>query len=362
MKAGIIGLPLCGKTTLFNILTGRDVETGGYSSVSGPNVGIVKVPDVRIDYLSRVFQPKKTTYATVEYVDVAGVSQGSVRDGGTGSQVLAHVRTVDMILHVVRTFTSARVPVPEDGVNPLRDIETLDLELMLSDLAIVEKRLEKLRADIKKKGVKDGEQEIALMERLAAALEEERPLRQMTFTEDEARLLRGYQFLTAKPMLVVLNVGEEDLQAPEAYQEIVDHTAQQSVPTIILSAEIESEIAQLDDPDDVAAFMDDIGITELSLTRLIRQSYDLLGLLSFFTVGSDEVRAWTIPRGTKASQAAGVIHSDLERGFIRAEIIAYEDFLTYETLANARQHGALRVEGKDYVMQDGDIMNVRFNV
>ena len=362
MKAGIIGLSLCGKTTLFNILTGRNVETGGYSGGSGPNVGIVKVPDDRIDFLSSVFQPKKTTYAAIEYVDVAGLSQGSVRDGGSGSQLLAHVRNVDIIIHVVRAFTSEHVPVPEDGLDPLRDIETLDLELMLADLAIAEKRIEKLQADIKKKGQKDSEMELQLMTRLAACLEQEQPVRQIELTEDEERLLRGYQFLTAKPMLVVLNISEDEIQDSEAYRDIVANNGAHGVPTVLLSAEIESEIAQLEEKEDIDAFMQDMGIAELSLTRLIRSSYELLGLISFFTVGADEVRAWTITRNTKAAQAAGVIHSDLERGFIRAEILSYDDFLKYETFAKAKQHGVLRVEGKEYLVHDGDIMNVRFNV
>lgn len=362
MKAGIVGLPLCGKTTLFNVLTGRHVQTGGYSGSTGPNIGIVKVPDERIDRLSEIFQPKKTTYASVEYVDVAGLSQGNVRGGGADSQLLTHVRNVDLIIHVVRTFTNERVPLPEDGLDPLRDIETLNLELMLADLGIVEKRIEKLQADIKKKGQKEKEQELHLMERLKECLEQEQPLRHIDFSEDEQRLLRGYQFLTAKPMLVVLNIGEDELQQPEAYKSVVEENATQGIPTVLLSAEIESEITQLEEQEDIEAFMQDMGIAELGLSRLIRISYKLLGLISFFTVGTDEVRAWTITHGTKAVQAAGVIHSDLERGFIRAEIISYDDFLEQGTLATAKQHGVVRVEGKEYVVQDGDIMNVRFNV
>lgn len=362
MKAGIIGLPLCGKTTLFNVLTGRHVQTGGYSAGTGPNIGVVKVPDERIDRLSEIFQPKKTTYASVEYVDVAGLSQGSMRDGGTGGQVLPHVRNVDVIIHVVRTFTNEHVPLPEDGLDPLRDIETLTLELMLADLGIVEKRIERLQADIQKKGQKEKEHELCLMERLKDCLEQEQPLRHIAFSEEEQRLLRGYQFLTAKPLLVVLNIDEDEIQHSEAYREIVEHNTREGVPTILLSAEIESEIAQLEDTADIDAFMQDMGIAELSLTRLIRVSYELLGLISFFTVGADEVRAWTITRGTKAVQAAGVIHSDLERGFIRAEIISCTDFLKYGSLANAKQDGVVRVEGKEYLVQDGDIINVRFNV
>ncbi|GAK55949.1 GTP-binding protein YchF [Candidatus Vecturithrix granuli] len=361
MKAGIIGLPQCGKTTLFNVLTQRHVQTG-YSGGTEPNIGVVKVPDERVDVLSRMFEPKKTTYATVEYVDVAGLSKGSVQSGGLGTQVLTHIRNVDAIIHVVRTFTSQHIPLPEGGIDPARDIEILNLELILSDLGIVEKRIERLQVDIQKKGEKSKEQELHLMERLQEALEQETPIRAIELNDDEKHLLRGYQFLTQKPMLIVLNVGENEIQDVSAYQSVIDQYETQGIPVVPLSAEIESEIAQLDDKDDVAAFMQDIGITELGLTRLIRISYSLLGLISFFTVGKDEVRAWTIPQATKAVQAAGAIHSDLERGFIRAEVIHYEELLKQGSLANAKQHGALRVEGKEYIVQDGEILHVRFNV
>jgi ribosome-binding ATPase len=362
MKAGIIGLPLCGKTTLFNVLTQRNVETGGYGAGAEPNLGTVKVPDARVDALSRIFEPKKTTYATVEYVDVAGIAKGSVQDGGLGSQLLAHIRTVDAIIHVVRTFTSATIPLPEGGLDPLRDIETINFELMLADLAIVEKRIERLEVDIQKKGDKTKQPELDLMNRLKESLENETAIRTLDLTEHERRMLRGYQFLTQKPMLIVLNIGEDEVGAPEKYQDVAAANEAQGMPTIALSAEIESEIEQLEDAEDVRAFMEDIGITELGLTRLIRVSYELLGLLSFFTVGKDEVRAWTIPKETRAVKAAGAIHSDLERGFIRAEVIGYDEFMRYKSLPEAKHHGAVRVEGKDYLVQDGDIINVRFNV
>jgi GTP-binding protein YchF len=362
MKAGIIGLPLCGKTTLFNVLTKRNVATGGYSSGTGPNIGSVKVPDERLDRLSDIFRPKKTTHASVEYVDVAGLTKGSVHDGGLGSQQLAHIRNVDLLIHVVRTFTSQTVPAPEGGIDPLRDSEILHLELLLADLGVAEKRVERLRVDIQKKGQKEKIQELQLMERLKDRLEQEIPLRNLDFTDDEQKLLRGYQFLTAKPMLLVLNIGEDEIRETAAYQGLCTQYEAQGIPTVMLSAEIESELEQLEDEDDIRAFMEDIGISELGLTKLIRVSYDLLRLISFFTVESDEVKAWTIPKNTKAVHAAGVIHSDLERGFIRAEVIPYEEFLTYGTMANAKQHGVVRVEGKEYLVQDGDIIMVRFNV
>lgn len=361
MKAGIIGLPQCGKTTLFNVLTKRHVQTG-YSGGSEPNIGVVKVPDERVDVLSKMFEPKKTTYATVEYVDVAGLAKGSVQSGGLGSQLLAHIRNVDAIIQVVRTFTNESIPLPEGGIDPARDIETLNLELILSDLGIVEKRIERLQVDIQKKGEKSKEQELHLMQRLQEALEQEMSIRDFDLNEAEERLLRGYQFLTQKPMVIVLNVGEDELQDTSSYRELSAEYEARGIPVVPLSAEIESEIEQLEDEDDVNAFMEDIGITELGLTRLIHVSYNLLGLISFFTVGKDEVRAWTIPQGTVAVHAAGAIHSDLERGFIRAEVIHFEELLKQGSLANAKQHGVLRVEGKDYVVQDGEILHVRFNV
>jgi GTP-binding protein YchF len=322
----------------------------------------VKVPDERVDMLCQIFEPKKTTYASVEYVDVAGLTKGSVQDGGLGSQLLGHIRNVDVILQVVRTFTSDRIPVPEGGITPLQDIETINLELILSDLEIVEKRIERLQFDIRKRGEKSKEPELYLMERLKENLENEVVVRNLDLTENERKILRGYQFLTAKPMLVILNIGEDEIQETEKYQDIRSHCEARGIPLVALSAEIESEIEQLEDEDDVHAFMEDMGIEELGLTKLIRVSYDLLGLVSFFTVIHHEVRAWTIPRNTKAVHAAGAIHSDMERGFIRAEVINYDEFMKYGSLVEAKQHGAVRVEGKDYLVQDGDILNVRFNV
>ncbi len=362
MKAGIIGLPLCGKTTLFNVLTKRQVHTGGYGAGSEPNIGAVKVPDERVDRLSDIFKPPKTTYATVEYVDVAGLTKGSVQEGGLGSQLLAHIRNVDVIIHVVRTFTSERFPVSEGGINPLQDVETIDLELTLSDLEIAEKRIERLQLEINKKGDKSKEPELHLMERLQQHLENGGALRNLELTEDERRLLRGYQFLTIKPMLIVLNIGEDEIRQPDKYHDIRSTYEAQGIPVVALSAEIESEIEQLEHEGDVRAFMDELGVEELGLTKLIHVSYRLLGLISFFTVSEDEVRAWTIPQDTKAVNAAGVIHSDLERGFIRAEVIAFEDFMQYGSLANAKQHGVVRIEGKDYLVQDGEIVHIRFNV
>ncbi len=362
MKAGIIGLPLCGKTTLFNVLTKREVQTGAYSGGSEPNIGIVNVPDRRVDALSNIFEPKKTTYATVEYIDIAGLTKGSVQDGGLGGELLAHIRTVDLIIHVVRTFANPSVPLPEGGVDPEQDSETINLELILADLGIVEKRIERLQTDIKKKGEKSKVQELHLMERLKESLEQEIPLRKVELDEQEKLMLRGYQFLTEKPMLVVLNIGEEEIGEIDTYQQIVEQNEAQGIPTVRLSAEIEHEIEQLESEEDIQVFMEDIGITELGLSKLIHVSYDLLGLISFFTVGKDEVRAWTIPKGTKAVNAAGVIHSDLERGFIRAEVVHYEDFMQYGSFAGAKQHGVFHVEGKEYIVQDGDIFHVRFNI
>lgn len=362
MKAGIIGLPLCGKTTLFNVLTQRNIQTGGYGAGSEPNIGTVKVPDKRVDKLSKIFAPKKTTYATVEYVDLAGLTKGSVQGGGLGSQLLAHIRNVDVIIHVVRTFTSNNIPVPEGGIHPLQDIETINLELILADLGIVEKRIERLQVDIRKKGEKEKEPELQLMERLKENLENEVFIRDLDLTETEQKILRGYQLLTEKPILIVLNIGEDEIQKTDKYQDICSKCEIQGMPVVMLSAEIENEIEQLEDESDAQAFMGDMGIEELGLTKLIRVSYEVLGLISFFTVIKGEVRAWTVPGNTKAVHAAGAIHSDMERGFIRAEVINYDEFMKYGSLADAKHHGAVRVEGKDYLVQDGDIVSVRFNV
>jgi len=370
MKLGIIGLPKSGKTTLFNVLTGRHVQTGTFTPAGAePNIGIVKVPDERLDKLAEMFKPKKVTPATVEYVDIAGLVPKEGEKGALGKELLLHIRNADALIHVVRTFKNENVPPAGGEIHPEQDLATVNLELVLSDLDIVEKRMERLELSIKKKGEKEGAAELQLLAKLKQNLETGIPIRQLDLSEDERKLIRGFQFLTAKPMLIVLNIGEEELVGTQAraslpgrYLDLKEKNLSLGMPTVELCAEIESQIAQLGDPETEKAFMADLGIEESGLTRLIRISYELLGLISFFTAGKEEVRAWTLQKGAKAPQAAGVIHSDLERGFIRAEVVHYEDLIKWGSMAAVRNRGLLRLEGKDYVVQDGDVILIRFNI
>lgn len=363
MKLGIIGLPNSGKTTLFNVLTGRQVQTGTFTPAGAePNIGVVKVPDERLDKLAEMFRPKKVTPATIEYIDIAGLRHEGGVKGELGKELLLHIRNVDALIHVVRTFQNDKVPPAGGDINPERDISTVNLELILLDLDIVEKRIERVEINIKKKGEKEGIAELQLLTKLKQNLEAGLPIRQLELSEDEKKLIKGFQFLTAKPMLIVLNIGEEELKFPERYRNLKEKYQNLDIPVIELCAEIESQISQLQDKETEKAFMEDLGIKESGLTRLIRVSYELLGLISFLTVGKEEVRAWTIRKGTKAQQAAGVIHSDMERGFIRAEVVSYEDLIKSGSLAAARNKGLLRLEGKDYIVQDGDILEIRFNI
>jgi ribosome-binding ATPase len=320
-----------------------------------------RVPDLRLDRLSAIWSPKKTTPATIRYVDVAGVEKGSGKEGLSG-EVLTNLKNTDALLVLVRAFENDQVPHPEGSLDPLRDLETLQTEFLLSDLIIVENRLERLAKQLKGKGEKGLESERGLLERCRESLESERPLRAIEFSDDEARLLKGFQFLTKKPLVIALNVGERELpEAESRLQPIVSRWASPDVAAIYLCAAIEQEISELS-TEDARAFLDDLGIDSSATDRILRTSYALLGLISFFTMGEDECRAWTIRRGTRAPQAAGTIHTDLERGFIRAEVVTYEDFVKAGSLAACRDKGLLRLEGKDYVVQDGDILNIRFSV
>lgn len=360
MKIAIIGLANSGKTTVFNALTRGNAETAAYSSGQlEPNLAMVKVPDARLEALAQMFKPKKTTYADVQYVDVAGISGGGRQGGGLPPALLNYIGSADALLHVVRAFDDAGVPHPEGSVNLARDIQSVDLELAFSDLAIIEKRLNRLNAEIPKMPPKDKELRIAerdLLARLQAALEAETPIRSVALGEEEARLIRGYQFLTAKPLLLVVNIGETQLAAPPAVD--YPHAGSAVVP---LAGKIEAELAQLDDAD-AQTFMDDLGISKPARDLVIQKSYDLLGLISFLTAGPDEVRAWTIRRSTPAVEAAGTIHSDIQRGFIRAEIVAYDDLMRAGDMAAAKKQGTVRMEGKTYIVQDGDICHFLFNV
>ncbi|MGE5371192.1 MAG: redox-regulated ATPase YchF [Solirubrobacterales bacterium] len=351
MQIGLVGIAQSGKSTIFQLLTGI-----GAAAQAKANKGVVKVPDTRIDYLSGIFKPKKTTYATLEAVDIPGLLPGQDR---SSASFLSAVRDADVLMLVVQAFDNPAVPHVEGSINPFRDFELLSYELLLADLDLVEKRIERIHGGKKKK---EQEEELALLERLKPVLESELPVSTLTVTEAEALYIRNYQLLTAKPTVVVLNVDESDLAGkPEGYDKVSDYCADRGIPLMMLSARIEQELSELG-PEEKEMFMQDLGISEPGVQAVTRLIYSRLGLISFFTVGEDEVRAWTVEQGTVARKAAGKIHSDIERGFIRAEVIAYDDFVKAGTMGAARDAGTLRLEGKEYLVKDGDIIHYRFNV
>ncbi len=358
MKAGILGLPLVGKSTLFTLLTGAPAPPPG--ARPEPRVAVARVPDARVAGLAGIFRPRKSTLATVEYVDVPGVAKG---EGATLVDLPA-LRGVDAFVHVVRAFDSDAVPHPLGSLDPQRDASMLELELILTDLATVERRLERLEANIKKAKKAEDLSERALFLRLREALEAGRPLRALPLTDDERKRLRGYALLSEKPLLLVANLGEQGLRQAASLLEsngLAAFAAQPRVGLVAVSAPIEAELAQLP-AEDARAFREDLGLAEPGLDRLIRSTYELLGLISFLTAGEDECRAWTIPRGTRAPQAAGAVHSDIERGFIRAQVVAYDDLTAAGSLAACRERGTLRLEGRDYEVRDGDVIEFKFNV
>jgi GTP-binding protein YchF len=358
MKAGILGLSLVGKSTLFELLTGTKAPLAGGRAEA--RLGIARVPDARVAGLARIFAPKKSTLATVEYVDVPGVAKGE----GSALVDLPALRGVDAFVHVVRAFESDTVPHPEGSVDPARDAAMLELELVLADLATVERRLERLEANIKKASKAEDVTEKALFLRLKEALEAERPLRELPLTDEEHRRLRGYALLSEKPLLVVANVGEDAVKGAAARLEATGLAALARRPNVgvcAVSAPIEAEMAELP-AEDARAFREDLGLAEPGLDRVIRSTYELLGLISFLTAGEDECRAWTIPRGTKAPQAAGAIHTDLERGFIRAQVVPYAELVAAGGVAACREKGTLRLEGREYEVRDGDVIEFKFNV
>jgi len=364
MHISIIGLPNSSKTTIFNALTRANLETTSYSSgVFEVHTATIDVPDARVDRLSGMFHPRKTIYAQVTYTDVAGLAKG-ISEGGLSGPLLNTISQSDALLHVVRAFDDPDVPHVEGTVEPLRDIDIIDGELLLSDLIQVERRIERLEAQLKKGADKQvraaNEVELELFRHLHAHLETSAPLRDLDLDPAELKMLRNYGLLSLKPLLIVINVGdgsaEDALARPAGYAGGHQHTS-----IAALQGRLEMELAQMP-PEEAAEFLAGYGIEEPGLNRVVRLSYSLLGLQSFFTVGEDEVRAWTIPVGANAVEAAGVIHTDLARGFIRAEVIAYDAMIASGTMAVARQKGLLRLEGKDYIVQDGDILNIRFNI
>jgi len=359
MKIAIIGLSNSGKTTVFNALTGLNIDTTIYPTISGdPNVGVVKVPDPEIDKLSEVYRPKKTTYATIEYVDYIGLTKGDVKQN---RKVFDLIKDVDAIVHVVRAFYDESVIHPMESINPVRDVETLELELVFADLALVETRLERMEEG-KNRGKKPDEAEKKLLLKCRDFLMKETPLIDVEFTKEEMKVMRALQFLSTIPKVIVVNSGERD--GDTGYAKTLESSLLNRYPSgnvLTLCGKIEMEISQLLD-DEREPFLIELGIEEPASNRLIQTCYQLLGLISFITVGEDEVRAWTVRSNTNAVTAAGKIHSDIERGFIRAEVVSYKDFIASGSMHTARLKGVLRLEGKTYEVQDGDIINFRFNV
>ena len=363
MKLGIVGLPNVGKSTMFNSITKAGAECANYPFCTiEPNVGVVPVPDERLDMLTKMYKPEKTTHAVIEFVDIAGLVKGASKGEGLGNKFLSHIRETDAIVEVVRCFEDGNVVHVDGSVDPIRDIETINLELIFADIETVNKRLDKARKNLK--ADKKYQEEIDLLEKIKSTLEEGKSARSLDFNEDEEVLVKEMFLLTTKPILYIANISEEQIENAEndpLVLKVKEYASKEKAEVIPLCVKIEEELSGLED-EDKKEMLEALGLEESGLDKVIKKSYDLLGLMSFLTAGEPEVRAWTIKKGTKAPQAAGKIHSDIERGFIKAEVVSYDDLIREGSMVAAREKGLVRQEGKEYIMQDGDIVLFKFNV
>ncbi len=362
MNIGLIGLPSVGKTTLFNLLTGSDNEVSEFSTGRvEANVGIAKIPDKRIDFLVNMYQPKKITPATIEVIDVPGLVRGSSAGKGIGNQFLDAIRRVDALVHIVRAFEGANVLHTDGSLDPMRDIETINMELLFADLGVIENRIDRIQKA--RKVTKENLQELEVLKKCQLGLEEGLLLHHIQLTDEEREILKTFSFFSEKPMLLVVNLDETQLVSGEYPQreELTRFAKERNMPLMALGVKSELEISQLE-PEDRELFLQELGITEAGIDLLAATAYDHLGLMSFLTAGTDEVRAWTIKRNTPAKRAAGKIHSDIEKGFIRAEIVRFKDLYELGSVAKVKERGLMTLEGKEYIVQDGDIINFRFNV
>ncbi len=363
MKLGIVGLPNVGKSTLFNSITKAGAECANYPFCTiEPNVGVVPVPDERLDALAKMYNPEKVTHAVIEFVDIAGLVKGASKGEGLGNKFLSHIRETDAICEVVRCFNDSNIVHVDGSIDPVRDIETINLELIFADIETVNKRLDKARKNLK--ASKSYQEEVDLLERIKENLENGISARALDYNEDEEKLVKEMFLLTTKPILYIANISEEQIENAEndeMVQKVKEYAAKENAEVIPLCVKIEEELSGLDD-NDKKEMLEALGLEESGLDKVIKKSYDLLGLMSFLTAGEPEVRAWTIKKGTKAPQAAGKIHSDIERGFIKAEVVSFDDLMKCGSMVVAKEKGLVRQEGKEYVMQDGDIVLFKFNV